>query len=134
MTVVNCFSPGVFPKDKRTTPYMRSKATYGVHETMTTAVTRLLYVVYMTLAFSACAISFAVTTYAKSHDPWLTSRRTETMQIFWEVGFPMINLMILLVPVGIVLLSLVPSYRKQPGIFIALILMPLMIIYPMLRP
>ena len=99
---------------------------------MTSIFARFVYVAYLTLAFSATAISFAVTLYAKSHDPWLTPRRTVYMDIFVDVGLPMISLAILLVPVGMLLL-LVPSYRRKVGIWIALVLMPLAVVYPMLR-
>lgn len=55
------------------------------------------------------------------------------MDIFHDVGLPMMSLVILLVPVGMLLL-LVRSYRRKLGIWIALVLMPLAVVYPMLKP
>ncbi len=81
---------------------------------------RLIYVAYLALAIGASGVYLITMCYAKSHDPWLTPRRTDYMMIYWNVAIPMLSLMTLLVPIGIVLLVAIPPYRRQYAIRIAI--------------
>ncbi|MEZ6042953.1 MAG: hypothetical protein R3C20_20820 [Planctomycetaceae bacterium] len=65
-------------------------------------------------ASAATMLTYAAANlYARSYDPWLTPRFTEYMRIWWAIGKPMLAVMMLLVPIGIVLLLRTRSTSRR---------------------
>ncbi len=94
---------------------------------------RMLYVSYVAFATGSTGIYLIALSYAKSHDPWLTPRRTDYMMIYWDVAIPMLGLMTLLVPIGIVLLIAIPGYRRRYSIRFAIGTMAVLIALHVIR-
>lgn len=88
---------------------------------------RVITVAFCTAACFAIPVYVAAWAYAYSYDPRLTPRHTHYMYVWWGIGRPMFQLMVLLVGLGIALLVNVPQLRRRFVVWFPIVLMLLLL-------
>ena len=84
---------------------------------------RAVIIGFCTAAYSSSAAFLTAWLYARSYDPWLTPRITHYMIVWWDIGGPIYNLMILLVLFGIAVLLKMPQLRRRLVVWVPMALM-----------